>query len=320
MEYLLGIDGGGTKTLAAAADMQGKILAEVQFGSTNFKGVGFDRARTNYIEGVFLLISEIKKVLGDEKPFFKYVCIGLAGLDTSNDAKKYNELIFNGEVKPVMDFKNAMMVNDTIVGLAAGSMKENRVIIIGGTGSNCYGINSEGKQAKANGWDYLLGDEGSGFSMGVHTLRAMMRAYDGRGPQTLLVEKVFEYLKIKDFDELNKWTYGIPFTKDRFASLSLILCNAAEMGDAVAISILKKEAAEIILSIKTVVRKLELQDKDFDLVFVGKNFRCTKYFTEVIMEDLKKDFPLINFLPLTSRPVEGAIRLALKKKKEILNK
>ncbi len=316
MEYLLGIDGGGTKTLAAAADMNGKIVAEVQFGSTNFKSVGSDRAKTNYINGIFSLISEVEKISGDERPFFRYTCIGLAGLDTSNDYKKYNEIIFNDEVKLVMDFKNIMMVNDTIVGLAAGSMKENRVIIIGGTGSNCYGINSEGKQAKTNGWDYILGDEGSGFSMGIHTLRAMMRAYDGRGPETLLVEKVFEYLKIKDFDELNKWTYDTPLTKDRFASLSLILCNTAEMGDAVAIKILKKEAMEIILSVKTVVKKLKLQNKDFDLVFVGKNFRCRKYFTDIVMKNLKEAFPLINFLPLTSKPVEGAVRLALKKKKK----
>lgn len=320
MQYLLGIDGGGTKTLAAAADMDGKILAEVRFGSTNFKSVGSDKAAVNYINGIFSLISEIEKISGDKDPFFKYVCIGLAGLDTSNDYKRYHEIIFNDDVKGIMDFKNISMVNDTIVGLAAGSMKENRVIIIGGTGSNCYGINAEGKQAKTNGWDYILGDEGSGFSMGIHTLRAMMRAYDGRGPETLLVEKVFEYLKIKDFDELNKWTYGMPLTKDRIASLSLILCNTAEMGDAVAIDILKKEAMEIILSIKTVVKKLELEDKDFDLVFVGKNFRCHKYFTDIVMKNLKKAFPLINFMPLTSKPVEGAVRLALEKKRDASHK
>ncbi|HAX17410.1 MAG TPA: hypothetical protein DCY00_02285 [Actinobacteria bacterium] len=311
MEYILGVDGGGTKTLAAAADKDGRILAEIQFGSSNYKSSGFKRAKSNYTKGIISLAGKLKKSFNDENPFFKSACIGLAGLNTSYDQKMFNALILNDDLKATMDFNNTILVNDTVIGLAAGSLKENRVIIIAGTGSNCYGINAEGAQAKANGWDHILGDEGSGFSMGIHTLRAVMRAYDGRGPETLLTRNVFEYLKIKDIDELNMWTYDTAFSKDRFASLSLILCNTAEEGDRVAIKILKKEALEVILNVKTVVRKLKLEDKDFDLVFVGKNFRCKKYFTEIVKKKLKNDFPLINFLPLTNRPVEGAVRLAV---------
>ncbi len=311
MEYVLGVDGGGTKTLAAAADMDGKIVAEIQFGSSNFKSSGFERAKDNYTKGILSLAWKLKKSFKDKTPFFKRACIGLAGLNTAYDRKMFNELVLNDDLRPILDIDNTIMVNDTVIGLAAGSVKENRLIIIAGTGSNCYGINDKGVQAKANGWDHILGDEGSGFSMGIHTLRAVMRAYDGRGPETLLTRNVFEYLKIKDIDELNMWTYDTEFTKDRFASLSLVLCNTAEMGDRVAIKILKKEALEVILNIKTVARKLKLENKDFDLVFVGKNFRCKKYFTDIIIEKLRNDFPLINFLPLTNRPVEGAVRLAV---------
>jgi N-acetylglucosamine kinase-like BadF-type ATPase len=310
MEYILGVDGGGTKTLAAAADMDGRIVAETEFGSSNFKSSGFEKARENYTAGILKLAAKLRKSFKDKTPFFKSACIGLAGLNTAYDRKMFNELVLNDDLKLILDIENTILVNDTVIGLAAGSMKKNRVIVIAGTGSNCYGINAEGGQAKANGWDHILGDEGSGFSMGIHTLRAIMRAYDGRGPETLLMENVFEYLKIKDIDELNMWTYDTEFSKDRFASLSLVLCNTAEMGDKVAIKILKKEAHEAILNVKTVVSKLKLENKDFDLVFVGKNFRCKKYFTDIILKKLKKDFPLINFLPLINRPVEGAVRLA----------
>ena len=71
---------------------------------------------------------------------------------------------------------------------------KNGIIIICGTGSNCYGINEEGMHAKTTGWDYILGDEGSGTSMGFKTLRAIMKAYDGRGPQTMLIKTVFSIL------------------------------------------------------------------------------------------------------------------------------
>ncbi|MDD3519627.1 MAG: BadF/BadG/BcrA/BcrD ATPase family protein [Actinomycetota bacterium] len=316
MDYILGVDGGGTKTLAAAADTNGKILAELQFGSSNFKSSGFERAKSTYTKGILSIIRKLKKSFSDQNPFFKSACIGLAGLNTAYDRKMFNELILNDDLKPVMDTGSALLVNDTVIGLAAGSMKENRVIIIAGTGSNCYGENAEGMHAKANGWDHILGDEGSGFSMGIHTLRAVMRAYDGRGPKTLLTKNVFDYLRLKDIDELNMWTYDTEFSKDRFASLSLVLCNTAEMGDRVAIKILKKEALEVIINIKTVVKKLKLENEDFDLVFVGNNFKCKEYFTDIIMEKLKKDFPFINFLPLTNRPVEGAVRLAVKNIKQ----
>jgi len=202
------------------------------------------------------------------------------------------------------------LCNDTVIGLAAGSMNKNRVIIICGTGSNCYGVNEEGSEAKANGWDYILGDEGSGTSMGIKALRAILQAYDGRGEETLLTEKIFEYLNIHSIDELNRWTYDDPFSKGRFASLSLPLCTTAESGDKVAIRILKEEAEEVIKNVSAVVKRLKLEEKEFDLVFVGNNFKCIKYFHRIIIKKLKSCFPKINFIPLTGKPVIGAIRLA----------
>jgi len=311
MDFILGIDGGGTKTIAAAAGLEGKIITEIEFGSTNFKSIGYENAKSNYTKAIFEIVENLKQITGDKDPYFKSSCIGLAGLNTAYDRKMFNELILNDDVKPIINIDKVILVNDTVIGLAAATMKKNRVIIIAGTGSNCYGINENGIEAKANGWDHILGDEGSGFSMGIHTLRAVIRAYDGRNPKTLLTKTVFDFLQVKDIDELNMWTYDTPFSKDRFASLSLVLCNTAEMGDKVAIAILEKEAKEVILSVKTVVKKLKIENKDFDLVFVGKNFRCKRYFTDIIMKKLKGLFPLINFLPLTNRPVEGAITLGM---------
>lgn len=309
MDYLLGVDGGGTKTTIAVANLKGEIIIEKLINSINFKSVGVEGATKNFVSGINSVIKELKNK--DDEPFFKSSYFGLAGLNTSYDKVVYVNIILNESITSYLNPQKSVLCNDTVIGLAAGSMNKNRVIIICGTGSNCYGVNEEGSEAKANGWDYLLADEGSGISMGFKALHAIMRAYDGRGEETLLTKAIFEFLNINSIDELNRWTYDEPFSKNRFASLSLPLCNTAEMGDKVAIKILKEEAEEVIISVSTVVKKLHMENRNFDLVFVGNNFKCIKYFKKIILKNLKNSFPYINYIPLTSKPVEGAIRLAL---------
>jgi len=310
LDYILGVDGGGTKTMIAVADLDGKIIIEKSIGSINFKSIGVEGAAKNFISGITPVIKELEN--NGSRPYFKSSYFGLAGLNTSYDKVVCVKIVLNNSISSYLNLQKAVLCNDTVIGLAAGSMNKNKVIIICGTGSNCYGINEEENEAKANGWDYILGDEGSGISMGIKTLRALMQAYDGRGDETLLTGTVFECLNINSIDELNRWTYDETFSKDRFASLSLPLCTTAEMGDKVAIRILKEEAEEVIKNVSAVVKRLHLENREFDLVFVGNNFKCIKYFQKIILKKLKDSFSNINFIPLTTKPVIGAIRLALK--------
>jgi N-acetylglucosamine kinase-like BadF-type ATPase len=84
-------------------------------------------------------------------------------------------------------------------------------MIICGTGSNCVGINEEGKEAKANGWDYILGDKGSWYKIGIKVLRALMRSYNGRGSDTLLSKTILEDLSIGSVLELTERACSSPF-------------------------------------------------------------------------------------------------------------
>ena len=111
--------------------------------------------------------------------------------------------------------------------------------------------------------------------------------------------------------ELIKWAYSSSFSKEKVATVAKTVCRTAEMGDRVSIDILKEEAEEAVLSAATVVNKLNLADKEFDFVLVGSVFNCRKYFKDILVKELKNKFPKINFKPLTKKPVEGAIRLAL---------
>jgi len=184
-------------------------------------------------------------------------------------------------------------------------------MIICGTGSNCYGINEKGEEAKASGWDYILGDEGSGYNIGIKALRTIMREYDGRGESTILSKTILEDLNIKDISELIKWTYSEPFPKEKIAAVAETVCKTAKMGNRISIKILEAEANEAVISVEAVANKLNLRNKEFDLVLVGSVFKCEKYFKAILIKKLKEKFEKIDFKPLTKKPVRGAIRLTI---------
>ena len=307
MDYVLGLDGGGSKTTVQIADTDGKVLIQNMSGSCNYKSVGIEIAKNNINTAI---LNSLEK-MGVPDIIFKSACFGLAGNDTDEDMKIYNRIIFNNKLKKFLNPSTTIICNDSKIGLIAGSNKKNRLMVISGTGANCFGINEDGQEAKANGWDYILGDEGSGYTIGLKALKAIVRAYDGRGQHTLLTDMVLDYLKLKDISELVSWVYDKPFFKEKIAELSEIVCSSAKMGDILSIEILREEAREAASSVIVVVNKLNLADKDFDLVLVGGVFKCEKYFKNLFFKILKNKFQRINFKSLTEKPVEGAIKLAL---------
>ncbi|MFO7928323.1 MAG: BadF/BadG/BcrA/BcrD ATPase family protein [Candidatus Humimicrobiaceae bacterium] len=307
LDCVLGVDGGGTKTFVQIADFGGKILAESQSGSGNYKSVGTDISIRNIESAV---ADAICKAGFTDNIKFGGACFGLSGLDSPSDERIYKDLINKSYFSKYLT-SNIIICNDSKIGLYAGLRSQNGIMIICGTGSNCYGINEEGKEAKANGWDYILGDEGSGFSIGVKALRAVMRFSDGRGKKTLLLKNILNELNFNEINSLVKWVYNRPFTTGKIAGLAKVVCKTAALGDEVSINILSEEANEAFISICTVAEKLGLEKKEFDLVFVGSVFKCKKYFKKVLEEKLWNEFPDINLIPLTEKPVTGAVKLAL---------
>jgi len=309
MDYILGVDGGGSKTTVQIADISGKKITQTVSRPSSCKSVGISQAIENLNAGI---LSAIKNLKSSKGIYFISSCFGFAGNNTKEDLKIYREVVFNKKLTGCLNPKKSIIFNDTRIGLEAGSDSKNKIILIAGTGSNCFGVNEEGKQAGANGWDYILADEGSGYEVSIKALRAVMRAYDGRSSETLLSRTILKELGLQDVLDLTKWAYNEPFSKDKIGLLAKTVCMTAGMGDKISINILAEEAEEAAISVITVAHKLGFEKKDFDLVFVGGLFRCRKRFKNVLISKLRKSFPGINFIPLVANPVEGAIKLAKK--------
>ncbi len=308
MDYVLGVDGGATKTTVNIADLKGRIILEAAGGSSNYKSVGESITQKNLVKTVLDAMSRLEK---NGKTVFKSACFGIAGNDYEYDLKIYKKIIFDGRLKDFLKPEKTMICNDSRIGLEAGSANKNRIMVICGTGSNCFGINQFGDEAHAGGWDYILGDEGSGYLIGYKALRAVMRAYDGRSEETILGRDILKYLNLKHVPDIANWVYGKDILKKKIAGIAGVVCQAADQGDRVSKRILHEEAKEVEIAISTLAAKLNIGDKDFDLVMVGRVFECEKHFKNVLFKMLKEEYPKINFKPLTRKPVLGAIKLAI---------
>ncbi|MDD5621905.1 MAG: BadF/BadG/BcrA/BcrD ATPase family protein [Actinomycetota bacterium] len=316
MKYILAVDGGGSKTTVQIAETNGKVVSEAISSSSNCKSVGINNAIKNLNTAIFDAVKNLE-VYG--KVHFISSCFGFAGNNTEKDSKIYKKIAFNSRLRSFLYPKRTIICNDTRIGLEAGSESKNKIIIIAGAGSNCFGINEEGENVVSTGWDYILADEGSGYNVGLKALRAVMRAYDGRGEETLLSKIILENLNLKEVLDIPNWVYKETFSKQRISSLAKIVCTTAQIKDRISIDILTGEAEEAVISVTAVANKLGFKNKEFDLVFVGGLFNCKRYFKNIVVNKLKEKFPHINFKPLVRSPVEGAIILAIKKLKDFSN-
>jgi N-acetylglucosamine kinase-like BadF-type ATPase len=326
MNYLLGVDGGGSKTTVQIADTSGKVISQAVSGSSSYKSVGINRAIGNLNTAVFDAIKKLKVPIGiylntavfdaikklkvSRSIYFISSCFGFAGHDAGEGPKIYKKIVFNKKLRNYLNPRRTIICNDTRIGLKIGSESKNKIIIIAGAGSNCFGINEDGKEALASGWDFILADEGSGYSVGLKALKAIMKAYDGRGEKTLLSKTILEKLDLNEIPDLIKWAYGGLFSKDKISRLAETVGNTAKMGDKVSIDILAEEAEEDVISVITVADKLGFKDKDFDLVLVGGLFECEEYFKNILIKKLRENFPKITFMPLVENPAGGAIKMA----------
>src|SRR5688500_1850201 len=182
MRYVVGIDAGGTKTVGLLADETGTVLAEARGMGANLTTDG-----ELQVEKVF---AEILDTLSGDHPIAA-VCLGIAGVDRPHD-----EAVIRSILRRLGHRETARVVNDGAIALVAGAPGRFGIVVLAGTGAICYGADRTGRTARAGGYGFLLADEGSGYWLGHQSLRAAVRAADGRGPATRLQPLLFQALGV----------------------------------------------------------------------------------------------------------------------------
>jgi N-acetylglucosamine kinase-like BadF-type ATPase len=250
MDIVLGIDAGGSKTLALAAGPDGRELGRARGGPGNYHAVGFAAASSAITDAV----RDALHAAGAEASQVRSLCLGAAGVDRPEDGALWMEW-----ARQAFPDAAARIVNDALIVLAAGgSAGCCGLAVIAGTGSIVYGRAEDGRTARAGGWGYLLGDEGSNYAIGLAALRAACRAADDRGPDTLLTQMILKHWGLAQPADLVGKVYGEIARKD-IARLGRVVEMADAAGDVVAGAILEEAGVELALAARSVVRRLALE-------------------------------------------------------------
>jgi glucosamine kinase len=297
--YVLGIDAGGTKTVCLLADAHGTILAEARAGGANLAAVG-------ELEVEKVLHDVMERVIGD-RPFLpSVICLGVAGVDRPDDAAA-----IRGLMRRIGYKARVLIANDALIALVAGVAHEPGVVIIAGTGSIAYGRNARDEAARAGGWGYVLGDEGSGYWIGRHALRAVVRHADGRGRPTALTPHVFAHFGVSRAQELVHAIYHRNLRPSAIAAVTRAVQQAADEGDEVALNILSVGARELAGCAASVVRQLDLADGAFSFVLAGGTLRSLPRLAADLQPMLHDLAPHASVMRLEREPALGAVTLAI---------
>ena len=234
------------------------------------------------------------------------ICLGIAGVDRPEDAT-----VVRGIMSRIGYKARILVVNDALIALQAGIGAAAGIVIVAGTGSIAYGCERHGIAARAGGWGYVLGDEGSGYWMGRLALRAIVREVDGRGQPTSLTPRVLAHFGVARPEELLQTVYRQDFTPAAVAALATHVQQARDEGDTVAAAILDRGAKELAAAAASVTNQLELTGEEFSFVLAGGMFKAVPWLQEEVTRMLPAIAPRSRRLLLDVEPAFGAVRLAL---------
>ena len=297
--HVLGIDAGGSKTVALVADGNGRIVGEGRAGGANLQTDG-ELQVEKVLHEVIELAMHGRHVPPDA------VCLGMAGVDRDSDGRVIREIVRR------LGFRhNALIVNDALIALVAGAGASPGVVVISGTGSIAYGVSHRGLAARAGGWGPTLGDEGSGYWIGRRALEAVVRDGDGRGPRTALTQKVLEYLSLPKPEMLISEIYHRPHGRRAIASLAPLVDQAREDGDLVAAEIMIDAADELATAAGSVITRLEMRGEQFPILLAGGILKRSEWLAAEVERRMAEVAPRSEVRLLTHEPALGAVRLAL---------
>ncbi|MFN3335934.1 MAG: N-acetylglucosamine kinase [Thermomicrobium sp.] len=252
MTWLIAVDGGGSKTRALLATLDGHIVAEAMSGPSNYQSVGLDQAVAAIREACQAAF--VAAGLDPQRSEAAAACFGLAGVDRPEDQDRFTARLAQERLA-----RRFLIVNDAELVLAAGCPDGWGVALISGTGSICLGRSPDGQQARAGGWGHILGDEGSGFAIAVHALRLATQTADGRAQAPTLLKAALDFWALQTPEQLIDLVYQqLGSSPARIARFATPVLQLAEAGDPSAQQVLEDAAEALARHVTAVTKRLGL--------------------------------------------------------------
>ncbi|WP_324631087.1 N-acetylglucosamine kinase [Phormidium sp. CCY1219] len=306
---VLGIDGGGTKTVCVVMDASGAVWGRGEAGPSNYQTIGIEAATGAIAEAIARATASVPGLA------IAGIGVGLAGVGRPQDVATARALVetlpqreglsVNWQLHP----QGILVTHDCAIALVGGTGHTEGVVTIAGTGSIAYGCNRAGTTQRAGGWGYLLGDEGSGYDIALQGLRAAVRSHDGRSPVTMLTRGFMDRLQLNAPEDLIEAIYRRGWGVKQIASLAPVVDEAATAGDAVANQIMDHAAAELGLITQTVAQGLFAIADRFEVVTMGGVWRSVDNMRDRFVRAIVSRFPRAQVIWPRHHPAEGAALL-----------
>jgi len=256
-ELIVGVDGGGTGSRALIMDLAGTELARAEGPPALILPSDPGAAA----EAIGTTVARAAEGIGAPVPF-KALWAGLAGAGRVGEREAVEIALRSmglaQEVRVGMDVEGA---HRDAFGTGSG------VLLVVGTGSMAWGRDPEGREVRVGGWGGILGDEGSGYWLGLRGLQAVARAADGRGPSTILSKILLRTLRLTDPQALIPWMASA--SKGEVAALAPLVLDAAEGGDPAGAEVLKEGLDALLRHLEVVRSRWPTEEEPIPMALVG---------------------------------------------------
>ena len=293
--FVMGVDGGATKTLAAVLDLREQRLHLGHGASSNPDAVGAHMATESLVKAT----DEAIVRAGISREEIDAAVLAIAGTDTDAVAANVRES------RP----STWVVVNDVVGAWAAATGGRPGVGAISGTGSNVFGVGPDGRPWRAGGWGHVLGDEGSGYWLAVQSIKAALRDRERSGTETALSAAAVDFFGVKSVEALATLVYSKPLSKGEIAAFAIETARVAHTGDAVACGLYERAAVEIGRQVAAVVEQTGLVN-DFPVGLIGSAFKAGALFVESFAAHVHRIAPQARVEVVEMAPVGGCLLLA----------
>jgi glucosamine kinase len=297
---LVGVDGGGTKTLALTYDVANGRFGAGIAGPSNPESVG----TATSVDSVHKAILNSLKAAGAKPKNVAEAVLSIAGITSDSDSRAFEHNF--------SDLNSVHATNDVVAAWASGTLCKEGVAIIAGTGSHTIGVNGKGAYCRAGGWGHIVGDEGAGYMIGLTGIRSALQSYDGRAEETSLVKRLLKFYGIKTPDEMLRVIYKENLSKDRISAFAAAMADEASKGDATAKRIFRNAGEELGRAAAAVAARLDICDKKFPVALIGSVFKSKEMIVPAIKSVLKKNAQGAKIVYPEIPPVAGALLLAIR--------
>lgn len=290
--YYLAADGGGTKLQTVLYNSDLRVV------------------RTGRVAGVNTLYKPVDVVRENVESMMTDLLRDLDGAVAAADlcmmgAREVVEAVLR-KANPACDIRFHSEPN---VGLAA-CLKTEGAVALSGTGSDAFLVRAGERFNAVGGWGPLLGDEGSGYDIGLNAIKAAIYSYDGRKEKSMLYDLVMENWSLQNLWEIVTHLAGNPDARHEVASAAKLCSKAAHAGDKTALRIYERAALELTLQARTVI-DLHRDQWDGTVVVMGGAWKGHPRMFEVFKKEMELVYPEAKVSLPFFEPVVGCAVLRL---------